>query len=211
MSKSRATRTDAEATTSARAAAQAGDPIPNATIVELALEGWLQSRMELDRSLLQLAGAGIGLIVTLLTTVGVNSRVQWIAAGGCVATFVAVIVLTLLIFRQNANYCMRVAKGATDDDLWLVWMDRGAMIFFIAGLAFAIALGVTINGGQHVPQEHVMKENRSSAAPEQKEIRSLNGLGSLVRKPIVDTTKPPSQPAEAKPASSPPQTTSKQP
>ena len=40
------------------------------------VQAWAGTRMEKDRSILNLSAAGIGLLVTLLTTVGVTARCQ---------------------------------------------------------------------------------------------------------------------------------------
>jgi hypothetical protein len=65
---------------------------------------WVETRMERDRSVFTLAAAGIGLLVTVLTTVGVPAR--WLlglyAAAG--AFFLATCVLCLWIFDANATH-----------------------------------------------------------------------------------------------------------
>ena len=47
-----------------------------------AVQAWVTTRMEKDRALLNLAAGGIGLLVTLLTTVGPSSRSEfWLICG----------------------------------------------------------------------------------------------------------------------------------
>ena len=42
------------------------------------VDAWINTKMERDKSLLSLATAGIGLLVTLLTTVGITSGIMYL-------------------------------------------------------------------------------------------------------------------------------------
>ena len=68
------------------------------------VEAWVATRMEKDRTLLTLAAGGIGLLVTLLTTVAPTNAWQlgFYAAGGF--SFLATVILAIKIFDSNSDH-----------------------------------------------------------------------------------------------------------
>jgi hypothetical protein len=164
---------------------------PDDPVNALALQGWLQSRMELDRSLLTLSAAGIGLMVTLLTTIGYATLPQHLAYVASVLCFVGVVIAALVIFRRNAAYCERVAKGDRFNDEWLSRLDHAAIVLFVVGVGAALYVGGSINGSRHPLSGGTMGKDDTKqgvAAPDSG--RSLNGLGNLGKKPAPEPAKP---------------------
>ena len=107
------------------------------------VEAWVATQMEKDRTLLSLSAGGIGLLTTLLTTVGPASCIElllYIAAG----TFYAGSIFSaLFIFKRNSLYLEEVVKSKkAGDDRWLFWLDWFVLIFFMAGVVFTGVLGV---------------------------------------------------------------------
>jgi hypothetical protein len=116
---------------------------------------WVETRMERDRSLLALSSAGIGLLVTLLTTVGVTESWQLILYGLDSLAFGIGIVTAVLIFQRNAEYLKQLTQnGDASGDPWLVQLDRVILVSFIFGMVLLAAIGLssacmqlTKNGG----------------------------------------------------------------
>jgi len=80
------------------------------------INAWINTRMERDKSVLTLSAAGVGLLVSLLTSVGASSGFEIIFyifsfIGFLVATFSA-----LYIFKLNADY--------VENDLSLIEMEK---------------------------------------------------------------------------------------
>jgi hypothetical protein len=101
---------------------------------------WIETKMERDRSVFTLAAAGIGLLVSVLTTVGVPAR--WLlglyaAAGGF---FFATCVLCLWIFDANATHLQALTTGNSGVSPKLSRLDRVVLICFGLGVALSLAI-----------------------------------------------------------------------
>lgn len=182
---------------------------PDDPLRRLALDGWFQSRMEFDKSLLTLASGGIALMVGLLSSVGANSTPAVAAYMTSIGAFTIVVGTTLAIFKRNSAYCQRYAAGDTDDDAILTWLDRTAVAFFGIGILAAIVAATTINTsrrGELAPTPAAMAKDRSTTPPTPStDTRSLNGIANLAPKPAT-VPEPAAKPAESPrtPASPPP-------
>ncbi len=87
-------------------------------LYSIALESWVSTRMEKDRTLLSLAGGGVGLLVTLLTMVGPSSRCElglYVAAGTCSA---GTILVAQLVFDRNSCYLEEVIRSGKTADVF---------------------------------------------------------------------------------------------
>jgi hypothetical protein len=97
----------------------------NVAFYSAVVEAWVATRMEKDRTLLSLATGGIGLLATLLTTVGPSSRVElWLygAAGVC---FITTVVGAIRVFDRNSEHLSDVLRKKTvGDDADLQLLDR---------------------------------------------------------------------------------------
>jgi len=68
------------------------------------VEAWIETRMEKDKTLLGLSTAGIGLLATLLTTVGPTSAPQLWLYGFAGLAFIGAIVTAVWIFDRNSQH-----------------------------------------------------------------------------------------------------------
>jgi hypothetical protein len=68
------------------------------------VEAWYSTRFERDKSLLTLAGGGIGLLITLLSTVGIRSCQSLILYIPALVAFTVCLGAVLLIFHRNSRH-----------------------------------------------------------------------------------------------------------
>lgn len=103
---------------------------------------WIQTNMELDKTLITISAAGIGLLVTLLSTAGVSS--YWHIAAYFVAfgLFITTILTCVKILRKNAKHIEQVLKGNDAEDKSLKALDRIADFCFSLALVFLMTIGV---------------------------------------------------------------------
>lgn len=80
---------------------------------EANLNAWIQSALELDRSLLTLSVAGLGLLVTLLTTHnGPNATWLIVVYMSAIACLFLCVVAVLWVFHQNRAVAVEAIKNA---------------------------------------------------------------------------------------------------
>lgn len=156
------------------------------------LGAWIETRMELDRSLLALSVAGIGLLVTLLTTVEI--RWWWMLAPYAIAitAFVIAIHAAINIFEANAVYLQRAANDpAVGLDPKLESLDRRLRRCFWMGVATTIIVGLAGGvGGYFEPKEETVPENKGGGKPGSGiEQHSLNGITGF--RPVVTSSPSP--------------------
>lgn len=145
-----------------------------------AINAWLNLSLEYDKSLITLSTAGIGLIVTLLTTVGATSLVGlWLYALG-VASFGIAIVSVLIAYAESKRYIESIiSRGEREASSRLANLDRAAAISFGAGVVMLAAAG--ISAGVHTYQA----KGKDMSKKEKTNVQvifandSINRLGSL--------------------------------
>lgn len=182
------------------------------------VQGWIATRMERDKSLLTLSAAGIGLLVTLLTSVGAAS---WLLAAICsvaIVSFICCLITAIQIFGRNADYLEKVVHGTQARDPLLAKLDRWLHRCFIVGIVFTVLFGLLAACTRLAkPEEGRMTDDKrrdptkkssrfvgsfdglsnlspSAAAPGDAAERSLDGLSNL--KP-TDPKEPQTTPASA--------------
>jgi hypothetical protein len=186
---------------------------------------WYNTSLEHDKSLFGLSAGGIGLLITLLTTVGVSSACLlglYIAAILC---FLASLCVLLVIFRRNRTHIEQVLSGtAPRSDPWLERLDLAAILAFGAGVIFTAVVGISAAVNSLIDKKEKAMANEtkinsstrafvgdsfnklSNLKPGTDLGKSFNGVGNLQPQPTVST------PAPAPAASTPtPAPTSSQP
>ena len=98
--------------------------------------------MERDRSLLSLSAAGIGLLITLLTAVGVGSILELGAYLSAFLCFGVVIILVLKVLGVNKNYLIELTRSKEPDEKTLKRFDRWIYFFFVLALTLSFVVGV---------------------------------------------------------------------
>lgn len=106
------------------------------------VNAWLTTRFELDKSLLTLSAGGIGLIITLVSTLGVRSVESLILSLLTMICFIITLSCVLLIFHRNAVYIQETVKtGSSSSNPVLAILDRIALFSFVAGVVLAAVIG----------------------------------------------------------------------
>lgn len=109
------------------------------------VNAWISTRMEFDKSLMAVSLAGIGLIVTLLTTAGVPSALALGIFAAAVLALSVTVGLSLSILHRNGDFLTTLAEGGgSDGDSHSRKLDRWALRCFGVGMLFTVAAaGVT--------------------------------------------------------------------
>lgn len=75
--------------------------------------GWLNTRMERDKSLLTLSATGVGLLITLLTKFNAPSGAVTYCYVGAIVCFCVCIGSVLYIFTRNATHLLKIHQSET--------------------------------------------------------------------------------------------------
>ncbi len=81
------------------------------------VNAWFNTSLEHDKSLLTLSAGGIGLLLTLLTTVGLSSAEAQVLYIGAIASFVVALIATLVIFRRNRTHIEEILSGKSTSNV----------------------------------------------------------------------------------------------
>jgi hypothetical protein len=100
--------------------------------------------MERDKSLFSLSTGGLGVLITLLSTIEVKELTELILYASASACFALTIILCVIIFSRNASYLEKVIKGFQGDDIILAWADRLNSYAFIMAIIFSALIGLTM-------------------------------------------------------------------
>ena len=143
---------------------------------QVLLSAWIQTRMERDKAVVTVSAAGIGLLVTLLTTVGVHDFWQRFVTIGAFIGFFGSIWISLTIYELNAGHIEYSLKGGNGKDPKLERCDKLSRAFFSSGIVCLMLLGLiatfTSKGGD-------MAKERNKTTGEQKLKESINGVNKI--------------------------------
>lgn len=108
-----------------------------------AVTAWFATALEYDKSLLTLSAGGIGLHLTLLTTVGLRSAEALILYIGAILSFTAALLAVLRVFRLNQTHIEDIVLGrVTGKDPALARLDLFAIVCFGIGVVFTAVVGI---------------------------------------------------------------------
>lgn len=165
------------------------------------VNAWFNTSLEHDKSILTLAAGGIGLLITLLTTVGLLSAEALVLYVGAITSFLVALVSVLVVFRRNRTYIEQVLAGkAGGNDPMLAKADSIALWAFGVGVVFTAVIGIATAIHSYTSKEKTManeaskpsqtvlaQESFNNAANLQK---SFNGASNLQPQPIASTAAP---------------------
>ena len=139
---------------------------------------WYNTRLEHDKSLLALSAGGIGLLITLLTTIGVSSAKGLALHLLAMFSFLLCLGAILIIFKKNSKHIEDVLKTGTQpfDDPLLAKLDNIAIAAFAAGIIFSSVIGVSAAINSYSNKEKAMaNENKQKTSF----VDSVNGVSNL--------------------------------
>src|SRR5207249_1172528 len=100
------------------------------------VSAWVETKMERDKTIVTLSAGAIGLLVTLLTVVGVQTPyILWFYIIAFLG-FGAAAVGSILIFDGNSVFLEQVVKGNTSDSKTLKRLDGFTLFCFVLGIIF---------------------------------------------------------------------------
>ena len=134
---------------------------------------WLNTNFELDKSLLTLSTGAIGLLVTLLTTIGATS------VEGLVLSFLVCVVSILLVFKRNAIHHQEIISERQTSDPLLKSLDTLAAISFVFGVVLTLLIGGTTAINQFIEKEIKMTKEANKTIHNAVVGDSINGLEAL--------------------------------
>jgi hypothetical protein len=143
---------------------------------------WFNTSLEHDKSVLTLAAGGIGLLITLLTTVGLSSAEALILYISAITSFLVALVAVLVVFRRNRSYIEQVLAGnAAMNDPLLAKADATALWSFGLGVVFTAIIGIATAVHSYTSKENVVtSESNKSTQTQSVPLReSFNGASNL--------------------------------
>lgn len=177
-----------------------------------AVNAWLNLSFEYDKGLITLSTAGIGLAVTLLTTVENISLTSLAFYALSIVYFAITIGLVLVGFLRSKKHIESIlVEGRNESDPGLKVLDRSAAISFAAAVLTLAGAGIAAGVSSYLATDkdmtkkekgvaHVVFANDSinNLASLRPSLESINRLGAL--KPAVQAVVPPA--ATARPVNS---------
>lgn len=172
------------------------------------VNAWFNTSLEHDKSILTLAAGGIGLLITLLTTVGISSSEALVLYVGAITSFLVALVSVLVVFRSNRTYIERVLAGKAEvNDPVLAKADSIALWAFGAGVVFTALIGIASAIHSFTSKEKSMATEptkQTQATPSDSRLtvciesfngvanlqKSFNGAANLLHLPTASTTAP---------------------
>lgn len=160
------------------------------------VNAWIQTRMEVDKTLIVISSAGIGFLITLLAKKGVDCITELVVYMIAFFAFFITIALCIFIFHRNSSYIQNLlnAPDTKANDALLDVLDWAAKLIFALAMIFTLVIGVSTGvdqyyrnknrkGGQEMAKDSEIQEsntpNGSQKAKPETIKKSLSGLGGL--------------------------------
>jgi len=151
------------------------------------LNVWYVTRLEKDKSLLNLSVAGIGLLITLITTLGVKNFTEAMLFGLAILAFVITSITIVYIFGRNATHIENVLADSEEKDVLLEFLDSIASKVFIVGIVFTLLIGInSLNQSLQRESKDMTEQDNVKTMIETNttsEKKSISGADKLKPKP----------------------------
>lgn len=146
---------------------------------------WVNTRMERDKSLLTLSAGGIGLLVTLLTTRGVESIYALALYVLAILCFIACLGSLIAILTINSGYIEKVIQGTAKRSIHLRALDHIALTSFSMGVILSLVIGLStgIDSLQNKKGTAMSKDRLEKLQGAEDLQKSLNGMPAIAPKP----------------------------
>lgn len=157
---------------------------------------WIDTRMELDRTLVALSAGGVGLLATLVTTVGVSKESHLWLYGLAALMFATTLICELVIFKKNSALIEETIQSL-DPTTKLKHLDKVAIVSFGIGIAAVLAVGIltaTESLETKMSKDGETTRPIQQPAPGDSLTKSLDGVQNIAPRPVA-TPQPVTQPA----------------
>jgi hypothetical protein len=146
---------------------------------------WLNTRLERDKQLLGLSVTAIGLLVTLLRTVGVSNLLQIIFFGLALFAFLITVVSVIYILGENSTHIEKILESSEIESRSLMYLDKAAGISFVVGMVLIVIIGMHSAVVNLSEKETSMSQEKSSDTHRQSVTNndSWNGVAKLRPQP----------------------------
>jgi glucan phosphoethanolaminetransferase (alkaline phosphatase superfamily) len=106
------------------------------------VNAWIQTKIEHDKTLISLSAGGIGLLIAILSAVGVKHWWEILLYFGALFSFIITIAICIYIFVRNSKHIEDVLKRKTSRDYLLARLDKISSILFVFAVLFSMAIGI---------------------------------------------------------------------
>jgi len=144
------------------------------------LSAWIETRMEQDRTIIAISAASLGLLVTIITTVGIKGIWQYSFAVISIIGFIVAICSALHICQFNAKHLEENLRSQDTKDTsnLLKKLDKLTIISFYAGIICAVLMAVAVSF-QKTGGGTMAKEKQSVPKKVEKIQESVSGIKKL--------------------------------
>lgn len=146
------------------------------------VNAWFNTSLEHDKSILTLAAGGIGLLITLLTTVGLTSAEALVLYVAAIISFLVALISVLVVFRHNRKYIEQVLTGkAAENDPVLAKADLIALWAFGIGILFTAIIGIATAIHSYTSKEKPVTNESTKKTQSVSSQERFNGATNLQR------------------------------
>lgn len=142
------------------------------------LNAWINTKMERDRTILTISSGAIGVLITLLTTVGAKNCLEIILFMFAFVLFITTVILVLNIFSENSRYIEEIIVSGKKEDFRLSYLDKISTWTFIGGLVISVFIGVLL------ANEKLNEQTRGNAMADEKKIHNTDNVSN---RPLGDS------------------------
>ena len=144
------------------------------------VNAWVQTKMERDKVIVSLSAGGIGLLVTILGTVGVSKVWQIYLYGAAFLGFILTLTCSILIFDKNSKHIEDVLNTGSRGDYSLKRIDKWSLTFFVIAVLFSISIGCVTAFDKFTAEKKGDPEMaKTDSSQPVGTIKSLDGIGNL--------------------------------
>lgn len=114
----------------------------NVAHYSVSLSALYQTERELNKTLTILSTAGIGLLVTILTTVGIEHPWELFLYVGAFVGCLVTICSALVLYHLNSKYIENMIRGNAPESSKMKRAYRVSLFAFVIAALFVIAIGI---------------------------------------------------------------------
>ncbi|MEY3996745.1 MAG: hypothetical protein RL344_1088 [Pseudomonadota bacterium] len=133
------------------------------------VNAWFNTKFERDKSLLTLSSGAIGLLITLISTIGVKSVESLILYVFALICFIVCLASLLWIFSRNAKHLEDVVRERALNDPLLKVLDHTAVLTFMLGVVFTSVIAVSTAINKYTEKEIIVAKQEDKTVAKQED------------------------------------------